>query len=439
MGNKKVYGSSVVSDAENVLNTSNVDELDSDMFPNEEISESDLSDMRSELKTTGSTEKQKETIVTDAISGIKNSSVDDEDFDKIIEAIDEQDIRGKKITNSGLAMIKDLLKEDPTDDEIKHMSEEFTKWTEDKEEACNNIKQAESALGERVMNKLKEISGDEYERVAVRFASQVYNTFQRVVQYNDDMKELSKLAKIVNDYNLSAETNYDENDFESFDKEFKNLIDVQDKISEFMSKVSKLDDRNKRLRQDYSIDDYDIRTVESVRECLDTALDFRLVKNKILVNTKKFKKDFKDETYVNSSIENWINDIRNDANTIFTFPVNDFLTLKESRDQMEQFLYTAIVYYNLPEIIPDPGDKELGDAMLEFGMITEEDNNKFKKQAKLLLFVLSRTFKHKKLSTDNDRRILSYTLDIISKLGVHDHRERVVELANWIYEYIYTN
>lgn len=438
MENKKIYGSSVVSDAENVLNTSNTDELDGDMFPNEEISESDLSNMRSELKTTGSTEKQKETIVTDAISGIKNSSVDDEDFDKIIEVIDEQDIRGKRITNSGLAMIKDLLKEDPTDDEIKHMSEEFTKWTEDKE-ACTDIKQAESALGERVINKLKEISGDEYERVAVRFASQVYNTFQRVVQYNDDMKELSKLAKIVNDYNISAEANYDENDFESFDKEFKNLIDVQDKISEFMSKVSKLDDRNKRLRQDYSIDDYDIRTVESVRECLDTALDFRLVKNKISDNAKKFKKDFKDESYVNSSIENWINDIRNDPNTIFTFPVNDFLTLKESRDQMEQFLYTAILSYNLPENIPDPGDKELGEAMLEFGMINEKDSNKYKKQSKLLLFALSRTFKHKKLTTDNDRRILSYTLDIISKLGVHDHRERVVELANWIYEYIYTN
>lgn len=431
----KVYGESVVNDASNVLNYDYAKDLDNDTFPDDEVSESELNDMRSELKNTDSSDIHKETVVTDAISGIKNSKATDEEFDKIVEVINEQDIRGKTITASGIAMIKDLLKSDPTEDELRHMSEEFTKWIDADDENIT-VEEAEDALGERIINELKNISGDDYDRIVTRFAIQTYNTFQKEVQYNDDMKELSKLAKIVNNYNNSVKCD-DLDDFENLDKEFKNLLDVQDRISEFMNKVSKLDDRNKRLRQDYSIDDYDIKTVESVKECLDTALDFTLIKNKIKANSKKFKKDFKDITYVNSSIENWINDIRNDPETIFTFPVNDFLSLKESREQMEKFIHTAILSYNLPESIPDPGDRDLDEAMIEYDIITKEDNNKYIFQSRLLLFALSRTFKHKKLTSNNDRRVLSYTLDIISKLGVHDHHKRVVELVNWIYDYLY--
>ena len=55
----------------------------------------------------------------------------------------------------------------------------------------------------------------------------------------------------------------------------------------------------------------------------------------------------------------------------------------------------------------------------------------------MILYILSRTFKHKKLSNDNDRRILSYTLDMISKLGVKDHRDRFMKLVNYSYDLLY--
>ena len=205
-----------------------------------------------------------------------------------------------------------------------------------------------------------------------------------------------------------------------------------------MEKIKNLDDRNKRLKQDYTIDDYDIRTVESIKTCLDNALSFEKVYQKVQCMHKKFKKDFKDDKLINSSIENWINDIRSDPYTIFTFPVNDFLSLEESRKQMEDFFYNAILIGKLPENIPNyPDDQDLADAMLEYNIITQRDIDKYRKMGRLTLYILSRTFKHKKLVSDDDRRILSYTLDIISKLGVKDHRERFIKLAEFIYDTIY--
>ena len=427
---KKTYGQSVVGDI-------NIDTDNDTSFPEDNLNDKELSEMRDELKSdyTGSV---KGITKTDAINGSKSESIDDEEFEKIVDIINEQDIRGKTITNSGKAMIKDLLKSDPTDEELKHISEEFATWLEDDNPHDMHLDYLEKVLGERISNKIKEITSEEdYKSVIKRFALQLFSTYQKVVQYNDDVRQLSMLAKKVSDYNKSADANYKTpEEFEKFNNEFKNLTDVQKDISEFMNKVSNLDDRNKRLKQDYSIDDYDIRTVESVKKCLDSALSFDKVKLKVQVSHKKFKKDFKDEKLVNSSIENWINDIRNDPKTLFTFPVNDFLSLSESRVQMENYLYTAILYNNLPEIIPNPGEEEIGEVMIRYNILTREKVNEFKTKARLLLYILSRTFKHKKLTTDDDRRILSYTLDIISKLGVHDHKDRVVKLADYIYDNI---
>lgn len=425
----KIYGQSVVGDI-------NKNEINS--FPEDDLPDSEIQDMRNDLKQSIDVSQNRGITTTDAISGIKNTSIDDDELEKIDDIINEQDIRGKTITNSGIAMITDLLKDEPTKDELKHISEEFAKWLENEDTFDMQISYIESVLGERITNKIKEISDpSDYKSVIRRFSMQLYNTYQKVVQYNDDMRQLSKLAKKVSDYNKSSENQYESmEEFEKFNNEFKNLTEVQNDITEFMNKVSKLDDRNKRLKQDYSIDDYDIRTVKSVKACLDKALSFDLPKLKVKIGYKKIRKDFRDEKTVNSSIENWISDIRNDPNTLFTFPVNDFLSLKESRIQMEEFLYTAILAYNLPENIPDPGDLELGEAMLKYNIITKDEYNRYKVQSRLLLYVLSRTFKHKKLTTDDDRRVLSYTLDIISKLGVHDHRERVVNLVNYIYETI---
>ena len=344
-----------------------------------------------------------------------------------------------------LVMIKDLLKSDPTDDELKHISICFDNITnEDKKIDDISVEDAESILGERVVGKIKSITTDnDYESVIVRFTSQLYNTYQHVVQYNDDMRELSKLAKKVNDRKKKIEEETKKNDdgeqsIEDIDTEFKSLMDIQSDIMDFMEKVKNLDDRNSRLRQDYTIDDYDIRTCESVKKCLDCALSFEKVYAKINNASVPLKKEFKDTKYVNSTIENWIQSIKNDPYTLFTFPVNDFLSLKEIREQLIGFFYNTILidncvgeYGKLPDNVSD-----LEDYLLTEEKVTLKDIEIYKTQALLILFVLSKTFKYKKLDGGDERRILSYTLDIISKLGVKDHRERFIKLVNFAYNEI---
>jgi hypothetical protein len=63
--------------------------------------------------------------------------------------------------------------------------------------------------------------------------------------------------------------------------------------------------------------------------------------------------------------------------------------------------------------------------------------NDMKKKAITILYILSRVFKHKKIKDSNDRRILSYTLDIISKLSVDSYREGFFKLVRFTYDTIY--
>lgn len=435
--NEKVYGTSVLDYIKEIDDQMANDDA---IFTEDIMSESEVESERENLKSadTGSVSK---VVSTDAISGIKGEKTDDADYEKISEIINERDIRGKTITNSGKEMIKDLLKSDATDDEIKHMSGCFDTWEKDSEAIDDvSISDKEDALGLRITEKLKSITTEEdYESVLNRFAAQLYNTYVNVVQFNDDIKELNLLAKKVDDYSKSNDKDEQPNEITDIDKEFKNLQDIQSDILTFMEKFKNLDDRNSKLRQDFTLDDYDIRTVESVKECLDKALSFEKVYNKLSNSSKKIKKDLKNIKDVNRSIENWINDIKNDPTTLYTFPVNDFLTLEETRIQLTGFFYNTILIYNTitnEQKIPD-NITDLKEYLLESGKLTKEDSDKYELQATMILYILSRTFKHKKLSNDNDRRILSYTLDMISKLGVKDHRDRFMKLVNYSYDLLY--
>lgn len=435
--NEKVYGTSVLDYIKEIDDQMANDDA---IFTEDIMSESEVESERENLKSadTGSVSK---VVSTDAISGIKGEKTDDADYEKISEIINERDIRGKTITNSGKEMIKDLLKSDATDDEIKHMSGCFDTWEKDSETIDDvSISDKEDALGLRITEKLKSITTEEdYESVLNRFAAQLYNTYVNVVQFNDDIKELNLLAKKVDDYSKSNDKDEQPNEITDIDKEFKNLQDIQSDILTFMEKFKNLDDRNSKLRQDFTLDDYDIRTVESVKECLDKALSFEKVYNKLSNSSKKIKKDLKNIKDVNRSIENWINDIKNDPTTLYTFPVNDFLTLEETRIQLTGFFYNTILIYNTitnEQKIPD-NITDLKEYLLESGKLTKEDSDKYELQATMILYILSRTFKHKKLSNDNDRRILSYTLDMISKLGVKDHRDRFMKLVNYSYDLLY--
>lgn len=429
----KVYGASVLD---------NIPNEDSDDAFNDIVDGTQIEADREELKSSD-IGKVNATVTTDAINGIKTSTVNDDEELQTIEAIlNEQDIRGRTITNSGKAMIKDLLKEDPTEDELKKLSNAFNNWVnnnynKDFIEHDIDITEIEETLGNKISEKIKSITvmdPDSYESVLRRFAFQLYNTYQKVVQYNDDMKQLSKLAKKVNEYSSSIKDSND-TDPSEINKAFDDITNMSNDISEFLSKMSALDDRNRRLKQSYSLDDYDIRTVEDVKKCLEDALSFIKPYSKIDCATVKLRKEYKDKKAVNRSIENWISDIRNDSTTLFTFPVNDYLTIEESRKQLisyvENSFYGDIIVKN-NIVVPDD-TTDIAEFLTNKGMIGTADAAIIRTKAKVLLYVLSRTFKHKQLTSVNERRILSYTLEMLSKLGIEKYRTKILELANYAY------
>lgn len=427
---KKKYGSSVLDYIP--TNTDDVED-DNSAFVEDIMTDKEIEDARNELKQ-NKTDIVSEKTSTDAITGIKSSKeTDDEEFDKLSDILNERDIRGKTITNSGRAMIKDLIKADPTEDELKNIAQFFEKHYDTNTDEYK--KECESALGERITSKIKEItkSENEYYNVMIRFADQIKKTYQHIVQYNDDMKQLSLLAKKVNDYKTEDES---VNDVVDLDKDFKNLTEIQKDITTFMEGVQKLDPRNRRLKNEYTIDDYDIRTVESVKDALDTALSFKLIYDKVSAMGKQYAKSFKDKKYVYNTIENWIGDIKSDSETLFTFPVNDFLSLEESRKQMIEFFYNTILLSNkVDDIGTIPSDvSDLTQYLLDNNKITNKEVSVYREQAEMTLFILTRVFKYKKLTSEKDRRILSYTLDLISKLGIEDHRDKFMDMSNFVYE-----
>lgn len=182
-------------------------------------------------------------------------------------------------------------------------------------------------------------------------------------------------------------------------------------------------------------------------KCLTKSLNFTNVYDKLENTLPIIKKNINKIDDINNSIEKWIDSIRTDPETLYTFPVNDHLSLKESREEIENYFYNiylgnymSTVVQPLSSYIDDNGnpidaEKYLIDTM-------QGDNKLFKsfhEKAKIVLYLISRTFKIKKLDDINNRRILSYTLDIISKLDNKEYRDRFIKLSNDIYNKIYNN
>jgi len=146
-------------------------------------------------------------------------------------------------------------------------------------------------------------------------------------------------------------------------------------------------------------------------------------------------KDIKKEIDVNNSIDNWIHSIKHDQYTLFTFPCNDYLSDEESRHELIKYFFnTYLVNIVIEKSLNIPDDKDLEEFLIEGNYISDKDINKLKYKAWIFLYVLSRTFKYNKLdSNDTNIRILSYTLDLISKLGVKSHRDSFIEASDYVY------
>ena len=417
-----------------------------DFFAKDEYNSDEIEKQREELKETYDGSKVSEVISKDALSGITSSTPENsytkEDYDALNETLEENNIRGKSISKYGKALIKSLLNSDPTDDETLLLATKFEEYKDRISTDTANkarfdelsIKEIEEFLSDRIKNQIKELCEDSgtYKEVAARFLEQIYITYNNTISYRDDIKELNDLALEIDKSGLLKDDFDSTNDPKSFD--FMN-----DKITKYMEAIKRLDDRNRMLKQDYKISDIDTLILESAKICLDNAINFTKVKNKIDNAVKKFKNDLKNSKDSDSRIENWIHDIKHDSTTLFTFPCNDFLTDSESREELTKFFYNAYlvdIVYN--KNIDVPAEDNIDDYLITNNILANKDLDTLKRKAYVMLYMISRTFKYNKVK-DNDENIrtLSYTLDIISKLGVKSHRDKFIEASDYVYNKIY--
>lgn len=428
MNNEKIYGSSILNNDERLITEDNsiFDDM-KDFYTDNEIN-----NMRNELKETSEIHT-KDKICKDVLSGITSSEKikKTDNSDNISDTIDVKDKSGKEISLKGVDLIYNLLDTKPTTDELKSLSEYFDNITSMEDIYATDILVLKNILGSRISEKLIEVSNknniSEYESIT-RFIIEIYKCYINVVQYNDDVNELYDLVMKVSD-NLKMDN----------DNNPESLLDQYKILSNATDSLKKLDERNKKLKNDYKITDFDILAIDSVKECLESALSFKDIYDKIIfTSVEKYKKDRKK---IRNTISNWINDLKNDTETLYTLPVNDYLTSDESTDAMIDYIKGFImlqdnndIYNQISEYENDNESTDLITYFLKNGYVTKNQIENYEKSAMLLMYLLAKTFKKKKIKDNNDRRVLSYTLDILSKVSDVAYASRLMKLINYASE-----
>ena len=438
LSDEKLYGSSILETDERLISEDNDDNIFDDIKNN--YSDKDIEDMRNELKDANDNIRNKDKVYTDAISGIKSSKkIEDIDTNKSISnIIDSKEKNGKEISLPGIDLINNLLDANPTDEEIKSLSDYFNNIVHVDDIYSEDINVLKNILGKRISDKLIDIANknsvSEYSAIT-RFMSQMYKSYIDIIQYNDDINELYDLVM-----NISEKT--DDIDFNDKDS----LMDQYKILSNATERLKNLNDRNKRLKNEYTVTDFDILAVDSVKKCLDDALSFKKIYDKIdNINPKKLKSDLRNNNEIKNHIGNWINDLRNDSDTLYTLPVNDYLSISKSVDEMINYIEGFILLQDNSnrDTITDietaisekniyNSDGRVYDYLIDNGHITKNDLKNYENSAILLLYIMSKTFKKKKIKTNDDRRILSYTLDMISKISKMEYGIKFIELINYI-------
>ena len=429
LSDEKLYGSSILEQDERLIS-----DIDNDNVFDEiknSYSDEDIENMRNELKSTSDDNKVIDKTYTDTISGIKSSEkVNNSTKESISDIIDSKEKSGKEISLAGFDLIYNLLDTKPTDDEIESLSNYFKYLISADDIYVADINVLKNILGERITDKLIDVANkngvSEYSAIT-RFIAQLYKSYNDIIQYNDDINELYDIVM-----NLSKNTE----DLDKIDDE-NSIVKQYKFLSDATEKLKKLDDRNKRMKNEYCLTDFDILAIDSVKKCLEDAISFKRIYDKLdTINLKKVKGDLRSNDEIKKYIGNWINDLRDDSETLFTFPVNDYLRTSESVDEFINYIKGFILLQDKCDIdigsivtdnnIMDNFDKYL----LDNKYVTNKELKNYENSAILLLYILSKVFKKKKIKTNDDRRVLSYTLDMISKISKFDYSYPVMGLIN---------
>lgn len=428
LSDEKLYGSSILEQDERLISDDNDDNIFDEM--KDTYSDEDIENMRNELKSTSDSNKAKDKVYTDTISGIKSSEkINDNDDKSISDIVDSKEKNGKELSMAGIDLIYNLLDTNPTDDEIKSLDNYFKHLINADYIYSEDINVLKNILGKRISDKLIKVaeknSVSEYVAIT-RFISQLYKSYSDIIQYNDDVNEL---YDIVTNLSKNIDSTNDIDDRDSLMKQYEFLSSATEKLK-------KLDNRNKRLKNEYSVTDFDILAIDSINQCLKDAISFKKIYEKIdSINPKKLKGDLRHNDEIKKYIGNWVNELRNDPETLYVFPVDDYLPISQSVDQLIDYFKGFILLQDkcdtdIGSLTYDEAVNDMYEQLLDGNYVTEEELKNYEESAILLLYILSKTFKKKKIKTNDDRRILSYTLDMISKIRKYDYSYPIMGLIN---------
>lgn len=449
---KKVYGSSVVNIPENGPEDTIVD--GSELFTeNNEFTSEEVDSMRDELKADDKGSITEE-VSKDALSGITSSQEVNLDG-SVNDIINEKEVRGKEISRTGVEMLKQVLGRDPTAEEKEKIASYFETLESDKDFTIEKI---EENFPEEVITKIKKVAEEnnkDYNEIIIRYVGKIYDKYKYIVEYFDDVSALNKLSRKLDEKNKELDNNEnseksDEEVTESINDAYSSIQDIQAKMSEFIKKweTNKLDDRNKRLKQNYNMDDVDIYLIKEIHDSLDSALKFERIYQKIRNTKEQMKIELHRPKESNKVIEDWIDMVRRDPLTLYTLPVNDFWTPEKSREELVTIFYTSLLLDYASRF-----NEELENADISYSDILSKDSiedvenmliseqladrklfDEMKEKSYIVLYVIAKTFKYKKIQDETSRRVLSYTLDLISKLSIPENMKLFVDLTNNIYK-----
>lgn len=397
------------------------------------MSESEVEIEREKLKK--GERNRKDIVTTDAINGIRSSSKETYDPTTLEEVVNERDIKGKTLTQAAITLLEDLLKETPTDEELEHISKYFDNLSDESKSISDlTSEELEDCLGDRISDKIFNLVGDKrYFTVLERFVEQLHASYKYEVEYNDDIRELVKISKILNKKN--NEFKDIKNGTTTIDTDGYNEL-LEETGSDFvkiLDRIKNLSDRDNRMRATYTVDDIEIELMENVKNSLETAISFNLIKEKHNNNKKKYKKDMKNLEEVNNDIENWISAIKNDPDTIYTLPINGYLSISESRKAFIKYLYDSYIMLKFGvQSLSDTDIIDIEKDYIENNICTKDELKDIKNTIIYFIYLLTKAFKYKKINTPDKRRILSYTLDILSKLGKNEYQIIFMDIISYI-------
>ena len=414
----KKYGDSILQNNEvNVESNNSGFDLD--------VNTEDIDSMRKQISKNP---KKKDVVSTDPISGIKSAVKATEESSKFSDIMNNRQIKGKKINISGINIIKQLINKEPDSDILNNMTDVFDRIDNVSDIKDMDIDDIEECLGDEISDTIKTKVDDEnkYDAVIRRYIEQLYVTYVHEIQYNDDISTLSKAMSALKNVESSA-ANIDDN--------FDSLMNMQNQLNNILSMI---DDMNvdEYSKKDYSIDDIDIYLMGSVAKCLEEATSFSRLYSKVNTSKSKFVKDLKDRKSCIKNISNWIKDLMNDDDTLYSFPM-EYESKDNIGEEFIEFIFKVILIQSMSNYHLENDITDIVEFYREKGYLDKATEKKLRNISYSFVYVLTKTFKLKNIKSEDDRRILSYTLDIISKSMMKSYRKTFVDMCNDLYEKLY--